>query len=239
MRPSVNALTDRYYRNRPDWVDGTSQFGNLVRSHLQSEYQILDLGAGSEGPVNFFRQARTVVGLDRDSYIRRNSGIDHAVIGLAEHLPFHKERFDLVISDWTIEHLARPELVAAEVYRVLKRSGFFAFRTGNIHHYSYAIASVTPHWFHQLVANRVRGRTAAKSDPYPTYYRMNTPEAVRGCLSRAGFVEDRLTMVEPEPSYLMFSVPSFLLGLAYERLVNCAPSLSGLRACILGCFHKP
>lgn len=239
MRPSVEALTERFYHSRPDWVNGSSRFVNLVRKHLRPEYQILDLGAGSEGPVNLLREVRTVIGIDRDSYIRENSRIDQGVIGLAEHLPFRDLSFDLVVSDWMVEHLVRPESVASEVYRVLKPSGVFVFRTGNVRHYSYAIAAVTPHWFHQLVANRVRRLSAAKSDPYPTYYRMNSPKAVRGCLGRAGFVEEKVMMVEPEPSYLMFSAPSFLLGLAYERLVNRIPSLSGLRACILGCFRKP
>jgi SAM-dependent methyltransferase len=241
MRSSVKALTERFYHNRPDWVDGSSQFGNLVREYLRSDYRILDLGAGSGkvGPVNFLGEVRTVIGIDRDAYIRRNTQIDHGVIGLAEHLPFRASSFDLIVSDWMIEHLARPESAAAEVYRILKSPGFFAFRTGNVRHYSYGIAAVTPHWFHQLLTNRVRRLPAGNGDPYPTHYRMNTVEAVRNYLGRAGFVEEKLMMVEPEPSYLMFSIPSFLVGLAYERLVNGVPSLSRLRACILCCFRKP
>jgi hypothetical protein len=54
-----------------------------------------------------------------------------------------------------------------------------------------------------------------------------------------GFIEQELVMVEPEPSYLMFSVPSFLMGVTYERLVNGVNSLAGFRACIFGCFRKP
>jgi hypothetical protein len=59
---------------------------------------------------------------------------------------------------------------------------------------------------------------------------------VRRCLTQAGFVEQNLAMVEPEPSYLMFSIPSFLLGLSY--LVNQADFLSSFRACILACFPQ-
>jgi ubiquinone/menaquinone biosynthesis C-methylase UbiE len=155
-RLSVQALTQRFYKSRPDWVDGTSCFGNLVRQYLRPECQILDLGAGSgkSGPINFQREVRAVIGLDRDSYIKENTRIDHGVIGLAEHLPIRANSFDMVISDWMMEHLAQPELVLTEVYRVLKRGGLFTFRTGNVRHYSYAIAAATPHWFHRLVANR-------------------------------------------------------------------------------------
>jgi SAM-dependent methyltransferase len=237
----VKELTQRFYQRRPAWVDGTSQFANLVRSYLRPEYRILDLGAGSgkQGPVNFRDEVHTVVGIDRDSYIRDNLLIDHGVLGLAQDLPFRAESFDLVISDWAVEHFAQPKAIASEVFRVLKPSGLFAFRTGNIHHYSYAIAAVTPHWFHRLIANRVRGLPPEEGASHPTHYRMNTREAVRECLGGVGFEEQDLVMVEPEPSYLMFSAPSFLLGLAYERLVNRITQLSAFRACILGCFQKP
>ena len=240
MRTSAKALTDRFYSRQPGWVDGTSRFANLINSKIRPEYQILDLGAGSGkvGPVNFQGQVRSVIGIDRDSYIGSNERIDYSVIGLAERLPFRSGSFNVVFSDWMIEHLAHPEAVASEVYRVLGPSGFFVFRTGNVRHYSYAIAADTPHWFHHLVANRARGLAQDGGDPHPTYYRMNTPETVRRCLTRVGFIEEEFIMVEAEPSYLMFSIPSFLLGVAYERLVNRASSLSGLRACILACFRK-
>ena len=241
MRDSVKVLTERIYYGRPNWVDGTSQFAALIRQRLRPEFRILDLGAGSgkAGPVNCQGEARIVFGVDPNSCIKGNSRIDHGVIGLAEHLPFRTASFDLVVSDWVVEHLAQPEEVASEVFRVVKSGGVFVLRTGNLCHYSYAVAAATPYWFHRLVANRVRGIPRDSGDPHATYYRMNSRRAVRRCLTRAGFVEEEILMVEAEPSYLMFSVSSFLLGVAYERFVNRARFLSGLRACIFACFRKP
>lgn len=240
MQISVKALTERLYYARPNWVDGTSQFAALIRRCLRPEFRILDLGAGSgkAGPVNFQGEVRIVIGVDPNSYIKGNSSIDHGVIGLAEHLPFRTDSFDLVVSDWVVEHLAQPDEVASEVFRVMKSGGVFVLRTGNLCHYSYAVAAATPYWFHRLVANRVRGIPSDSGDPHPTYYRMNTQRAVRSCLTRAGFVEQKILMVEAEPSYLMFSVSSFLLGVAYERFVNRVRLFSGLRACIFACFRK-
>ncbi len=241
MQSSVKTLTERLYYDRSNWLDGTSQFAALIRKRLRTEFRILDLGAGSgkAGPVNFQGEARIVIGVDPNSYIKGNSKIDHGVIGLAEHLPFRTDSFDLVVSDWVVEHLAQPEEVISEVFRVVKSGGAFVLRTGNVYHYSYAVAAVTPYWFHRLVANRVRGMPEDNGDPHATYYRMNSRGAVRRCLTRAGFVEEEILMVEAEPSYLMFSVSSFLLGVAYERVVNRARFLSGLRACIFACFRKP
>jgi SAM-dependent methyltransferase len=181
-----------------------------------------------------------VVGVDQAwAAIRENWTLDRTVVGVAEHLPFRAAAFDLVFSDWVVEHLAAPEAVASEIFRVLKSDGHFILRTGNVHHYSYALAARTPHWFHLMAANWLRGLPSESEDPYPTYYRMNTMRGVRRCLTRAGFVEEEISMVEAEPSYLMFSVPSFLLGVAYERIVNSVRFLSGLRACIFASFRKP
>lgn len=239
--PSVPALANRFYYSRPAWIDGTSEFANLVKGHLRPEYRILDLGAGSgkEGAINFRGNVSAVVGIDCNCCIRENLLTDHRVMGLAQSLPFRSASFEVVVSDWTLEHFAQPRTIVSEVFRVLKPSGLFAFRTGNIRHYSYAIAAATPYWFHQLVANRVRALPPDKAPPHPTHYLMNTRDAVRERLLRVGFTEQQLVMVEPEPSYLMFSVPSFLIGVTYERLVNRVKWLAGFRACILGCFRKP
>jgi hypothetical protein len=45
-------------------------------------------------------------------------------------------------------------------------------------------------------------------------------------------------MVEAEPSYLMFNTLAFLMGVAYERAVNRAEWLQGLRANIFGSLVK-
>jgi hypothetical protein len=75
--------------------------------------------------------------------------------------------------------------------------------------------------------------------PGKPYYRMNTRRAVRQILGLAGFLEDELLIVEPDPAYLMFSMPLLLLGIACERLVNRYSSLSEIRACLFGSFRKP
>lgn len=45
----------------------------------------------------------------------------------AEELPFEAGYFDTVVANYVVHHLARPEKVLSEVYRVLKPGGRFAF----------------------------------------------------------------------------------------------------------------
>ena len=238
MLPDVRELTRRFYYGRPDWTDGTSEFAAMVRKLLKPTSRVLDLGAGRGGMATFRGEAAMVVGLDADYTISSNMNVDRKVRGLAGSLPIRAAAFDLVCCDWVVEHLSDPGAATAEVMRVLAPGGFFVLRTGNLFHYSYALAAITPYWFHRLVANRVRG-LAAEDDPHPTYYRMNTASAMRRSLVEAGFVDVQIRLVEAEPSYLMFSVPSFLAGVAYERIVNRVAALAGLRACIFVCARKP
>ena len=54
-----------------------------------------------------------------------------------------------------------------------------------------------------------------------------------------GFEIVSLRSVEAVPGYLTFSVPTFLLGALYERIVNATEHLAGLRVNILCVFRKP
>ncbi len=45
----------------------------------------------------------------------------------AERLPFEDGRFDVVVANYVVHHLARPEVVFGEVHRVLRSNGRFAF----------------------------------------------------------------------------------------------------------------
>ncbi len=230
---AVRRLHWRYYDSDPDWINGTDQFGSVVRNHLRPEMRILSLGAGpGRGLLHFDREVRQVVGLDPDEAIAQNHRVNYRVRGLGQSLPFKDNSFDLIYLDWVVEHLSSPAQMAREVYRVLNKDGVVTFRTGNLLHYSYAIAAATPNRFHKMLV-------PGDADPYPTYYRMNTVGRVRTIMCGAGFIEKSLTLMEPDPAYVTMSGVTFLVGVAYERLVNRFERLSPFRANILAAFRKP
>ena len=236
MTNPTDAIRIRFYDSlRPVWVDGTTAFANLVRGSLRPDMRVLNLGAGPGGPLNFDRDVSTLIGLDPDAAIARNDHLTERARGVAEALPFRAGSFDAVYLDWVVEHLPDPVGATREIARVLKPGGRLMFRTGNLLHYSYAISRLTPHRFHEFVIRLLGGDEAP--DPYPTYYRMNTISVVRRVMLEAGLEEETLIMYESDPAYVGFSVPTMLLGVVYERLVNRFAGLANLRANILGCFR--
>jgi SAM-dependent methyltransferase len=161
--------------------------------------------------------------------------LDEGHVADAGSLPFQDGRFDLAFSIYVLEHLAQPQQFAAEIGRVLKPGGLFLAVTPNAYHYLPIIASLTPHGFHRWY-NKRRGR--AEDDTFPTYYRMNTRRKLARVFGAAGFKVERMSTIEVQPNYLKFSTPSFLIGAAYERIVNATDWLSALRVCIIGVFQK-
>ena len=97
------------------------------------------------------------------------------------------------------------------------------------------IARLTPHRFHQFV-NRIRGR--AEADTFPTRYRANTYSAVQRLAAASGLTVERLDRIEGRPEYLRMTWPTYLLGAAYERLVNSWEGLAMFRVLLVGELRK-
>ena len=245
MNPHVARLYDRYYPMLEDGTrfrDGTKTFYAWIRSTSGlRDATVLNVGAGPtpEPGVRRLRgEVRHLVGVDVDPVVLNNSDLDDARV-IDGPLPFSEEFFDIVYSDWTIEHVAQPAGLIREVHRVLKPGGWFMFRTTNRMHYVTMVAAHTPHGFHDLVANRVRALGNSHHDPWPTYYRLNNPSSARDALASAGFDHIEAQLLEPQPAYLVFNPIAFNLGVLYERLVNRWEWMSRFRLILIVRAQKP
>ena len=227
MKTGVQRLLDRYYPETEDGTrlrDGSKAFYDWIRSVPGlATAKVLNVGAGP-APESKLRRLRGevghLVGVDIDPIVLDNVDLDEAHVTDGISLPFGDGEFDFVYSDWTVEHVATPALFLLEIRRVLKPGGLFFLRTPNRTHYVTIISAYTPHWFHRLIANRLRGLHSRAHPPWPTFYRMNTPAAVRRHLAAAGFAQVELRLIEPDPGYLVFNSLAFRMGIFYERVVN-------------------
>jgi hypothetical protein len=56
MNERIRRLHERFYDSDPAWINGTAQFGSLVRKFLRPDMVILNLGAGpGTGSLHFDR----------------------------------------------------------------------------------------------------------------------------------------------------------------------------------------
>jgi ubiquinone/menaquinone biosynthesis C-methylase UbiE len=232
----VSNLYQRYYLNKPGWIDGTTQFKRMIEIRLNNEFEILDIGAGKISQHNYRGRARKVVGVDISEEVLANPNLDEAYQCCVTKMPFRDNSFDLAYADYLLEHLAEPVKAAREMYRVLKPGGVFIIRTPNLWHYVTLISRITPHWLHTLLRVKLQGKH--EEDTFKTYYSCNTRHQIKQVFEKAGFAVEHLEMVEKEPSYLMKWNRTFMLGLLYERLVNSTKMLENFRSNVFAVFRK-
>lgn len=231
-----DSLDRRFYpKARDNWDDAL--FRQEILGYVSAESVLLDLGAGAGivEQMNFRGVVAKVCGIDLDPRVLQNSFLDESKVTNGANIPYDDETFDVVISDNVLEHLAQPESVFAEISRVLKPDGVFLFKTPNRSHYMPLIARITPHGFHRFV-NRLRGRDIV--DTFPTRYRANSRRKIEQLASTCGFKVEKIDLVEGRPEYTRMFCPLYLLGIAYERLVNRFSSFSGFRILIVGVLSK-
>lgn len=230
---------DRYYSRADGWVDGTTIFHGMCSSLIPSGAEILEIGSGPANETSeFLSGLGNLQGVDIDPDIRTNKALSGAHVITGDAYPFPDDTFDACVSNYVNEHIADPLGHLREVRRVLKPGGVYIFRTPNRFHYTAVVSAVTPHWFHRLVANRLRNLPPETHDPYPTCYKMNSRSTIKRYAEDLGFDVEQCRLVEAEPSYGMVSRILFFPFMAYERVVNSSERLAGMRANIFGVLRK-
>lgn len=236
----MSGLIDRLDRSlypefERNWDDRL--FRDRILEHISPEKSVLDVGAGAGivAEMDFRGKAGRICGIDLDPRVTSNPYLDDGQIADAGAIPYPDKSFDIVFADNVMEHLDKPQEVFKEISRVLKPGGMLLFKTPNRTHYMPLIARLTPHKFHQFV-NRLRGRE--EQDTFPTLYRSNSMRQVNMLAEQTDFEVHQIDLIEGRPEYLRMTAPTYLVGVAYERLVNASPALRKFRILLIAELRK-
>jgi len=183
--------------------DGTVIFYSLVKAAIlrAGAKQVLDYGAGRgsfwdkvNDPKGSYLQVHlqdlrntgvTVTAGDLDPIVMAHPCSNSQVtFQLNKPLPFADNTFDIVVSDWTFEHIENQMQVASELLRVVKPGGWICARTTNSFSYLRLAATLIPNALHTAVLKYVQPNRK-EIDVFPTYYRLNSRRALRQAFAGA------------------------------------------------------
>jgi SAM-dependent methyltransferase len=213
--------------------DGTVEFYARINSLVDSSMTVLDFGAGraawnEDDPCSYRKSLRNmkgkvkkVVGCDVDDAIHLNNSIDEKiVIEIGKTLPFEDESFDLIVCDYTFEHVANPDEVAGEFYRILKNGGWVCARTPNKYSYISVLTRIIKNSHHTNILKYAQP-DRKEIDVFPTTFKLNSIRDISKHFDKTQF--DNLTYrYEAEPSYYFNNRYMFVLMMLVNKLL---PSL--------------
>lgn len=235
------AILSRYKDTFPDHI--IEPYRNLCRTTTQRERasKIVHLGCGRDLSKVFsgdWFSDLFIVGVDLDISTLSQYQPGEKVQANLEHLPFCDGSLDVSFCEMVFEHLERPSWVASEIARILRPCGLLIFATPNRYAYPSLIARFSPYKFH-LVFHRLMNPVKSIEDGiFPTYYQLNSRSVIKEVLTKQGFKEELLLMVEGKPWLLRFSPTLTRIGIWYHRLLLRHQALSGLRSLIVGVYRR-
>jgi SAM-dependent methyltransferase len=209
-------------------IDGTVAFYSRINALISRSSVVVDFGAGRGqfvGDSAGYRRdlcwlkgrVQRVIGLDIDDIVLENPALDesHLIID-GRRLPLVDGSADLIVSDFTFEHVKDPGWLAEELSRILKSGGWICARTPNKWGYIAVFARLVPNRFHDAVLRVVQPRKKS-IDTFPTLYRLNTRRDLLRYFPVHRF-EHIVFEHDAEPAYAASSILGWTLGVFLNRI---------------------
>jgi SAM-dependent methyltransferase len=134
---------------------------------------------------------------------------------------FPPATFDVVLSSFTVEHLADPGAAFANLARWLRPGGSLVLTTVNRRHPFVAAYLAMPAWARQRIQPVVK---ASAADAHPLVGACNDPAALRAALAASRYEDVRVATVGHLARAWGRRLPAFALGLAGDLLARGIPS---------------
>lgn len=194
-------------------------YNDLVDSVINKKTVLLDAGCGKKSLMARHNgKAAFAAGMDiSKEAIRTNKAFRNRVAGDSYSLPFRDESFSLVVSQWMIEHIERPETVMREFHRVLRRGGDLIVATNSVYHPMMLLSAVLPTGLRDGLKRRIFP-SYIEEDTFPTYYKFNSLSSMDRILTDAGF-EKKFASYTGAPFFL-FNKFLFKFSELYERVTD-------------------
>ena len=186
--------------------------------------RVLDAGCGHKSPLVRFRpRIADLVAVDIHEPADPLPWVDDfAVVDLCGRRTWTpREPFDLILSNFTLEHFPEPEIALANFRRWLRPDGTLVVTTVNRWHPFVDAYLRLPDGPRRRLQPVLK---ASAADAHPLVGACNDPRAVRDALSHAGFAGVRIETVPNLARAWGRHRATFVLGVAGDLLTQAMPS---------------
>ncbi|MBL7048846.1 MAG: class I SAM-dependent methyltransferase [Nitrospira sp.] len=218
-------------------------YEEILVKHCKTGIAWIDLGCGhnllspwrAEKEKELMERPGLFVGFDYDLLsLQKNNTAANKVRGDMNRLPFASNTFDLITSNMVFEHLQEPDIAFKEIYRILKPGGILIFHTPNSIGYTTVSARLLPEAIKGKLVEFLQDRE--EEDIFPTYFKVNSPDAINMVAGHTGFQVDVLKLLVSKPQFI-YVPPVVILELLYLRLLMTKP-FKKLRTNIIAILEK-
>jgi SAM-dependent methyltransferase len=167
------------------------------------------------------QRTQVAVGCDLDlPALQRHRSLTHRLCASLHGLPFRDGGFDILTLNYVVEHLEQPSEVFAELVRVLGPDGRLIVLTPNAASYYIRLTRcgqrLLPRSFVLWWIRYLEGRKP--EDVFPAFYRANTRRRLSEFLTRAGMIEEEISLLNDRPLF-HFAAPLSAVELLFSRLL--------------------
>jgi len=224
---------------RQSWADTVL---DIARGQLsaRTDSVVLEAGCGRECWIT--RKLRQeglkmrVLGVDVDKACLKNADVDEAMVGSLVDIPLESESVDLIMCGFVFEHLDNPDSAIRELARVLKPGGLFITWTTNKWNPTMVASALTSQHIHTFFRRMTWG--VEHADNARTYYKLNTPAAIKMAASKAGLIKDYSGLFSYAYAYFQMTSFTYVAACVVNKLAAFWP-LSKLRLVLLWTLRKP
>lgn len=126
-------------------------------------------------------------GLDINFYARDNSDVSEVIIADVNEMPFRNNVYDVLTSNYMLEHLPNYRKAVIEMARIIRKEGMLLLVFPNPTAPEALVARMTPLWFHVLFRRLVQKRPEAEEHTFATCFSFKSVKSIVDCLKSAHF----------------------------------------------------
>ncbi|MGB3299139.1 MAG: class I SAM-dependent methyltransferase [Phormidesmis sp.] len=186
--------------------------------------KVLDIGCGSKSDIGRYLKERNtpalIHGVDLDEYALKNQDVDQLFICDAAEMPFDDDTYDVVFSQFLLEHVESSEKTINAIARVMAKDGLATLIIPNPTSIEATVTRLTPYNFHIFFKQKVQLSDTASEDTFPTLFDFKSIKHLKKQMEAAGFKDVEAVFV-PEV-YFRFRFRPILVRLAllYSRILE-------------------